>query len=134
MKFLVSAFFALLAFVSAAQAGQGGSVTGPLDPTTYEPVSVSYGDSAVFEISGVTQEQHPWVVVKCFQGRTQVYQGAALYYETMDWKQFVFKFEDSPGSPYRWPNGGAAHCTVELSVLLNKNHKVVDKLEFDVSA
>lgn len=140
---LVLAAVAALTMIPAAVAGTQphgsptGTISGPLDAVTLQSVSASYGDSVVFEIGGATLADSAWVKVLCYQGHDLVYYGFVSYYNDLDWQSRVFTLTNDQTNGLTglvpW-NGGAASCTADVEFLWGKNHKVVDKIAFEVAA
>lgn len=134
---LLIAAVAMLVAVPAAFAGKGGgggkpggggSTTGTgtisLVPLNSTDGTAHFGQKVTFDVSGLAQ---PWVVLKCYQGGTLVYDHANGIFATSLSQIFTL------GPTGLWTSG-AADCTAYLQNWSSSKHTTLATLNFHVYA
>jgi hypothetical protein len=133
---LIAALAAMIA-VPTALAGKGGkpgggggnntSGTGTISlvPLTASTDGlVHYGQKVTFAVSGTA---YPWVVAKCYQNGTLVYEQANGIFATSLNQIFTL-------GPTGYWTGGAADCTASLENWSTSKHTTLATMNFHVEA
>jgi hypothetical protein len=132
---LIAASLAVLLLVPTALAGKGrpgggGGNTTATGTIALVPLTSStdgllhYRDKVTFAVSGTT---YPWVVAKCYQNGTLVYEQANGIFATS--LNQVFTLGPTPS----W-TGGAADCTAALQNWSTSKHTTLATMSFHVDA
>jgi hypothetical protein len=131
---LVAAFVIALALVPTGLAGKGGGGGGkPGGTGTISLVLLNstdglahYGQKVTFAVS-TTATSQPWVIAKCYQNGTLVYEQAAGIFPTSLGQVFTL------GPTPAW-SGGGADCTASLQNWSGRKPATLATLNFDVYA
>ena len=103
----VGLLLAAVLSMPASAAKPFGSISGPLDPATHQPVAASFGDTVTFDVTGPSQWL--WLTVKCWQGDTVVLTAWTGYWDGYFDPAHLIVL----GPTGRWQSG-AADCEARL--------------------